>query len=69
MSSNIFCPFVNGDCKSNCVFNDTNLTLPNACSIFSFLQAIKENTGTDQTYSPYIDTKLGDISTLLERKL
>lgn len=69
MSSNTFCPFVNGDCKSNCVFNDTKLIMPNACSIFCFLQEIKENTGTDQTYSPYIDTKLGDISDLLERKL
>ena len=69
MSSNTFCPFVNGDCKFNCVFYSAGLTLPNACSIFSSLQTIKENTGTDQTYSPYIDTKLGDISTLLEKKL
>lgn len=69
MSSNTFCPFVNSDCKPNCIFNDGRETLPNACSIFNSLQSIKENTGTDQTYSPYIDTKLGDISDLLEKKL
>lgn len=58
----MFCPFVNGNCKSDCVFNDE----PNGCKILTNLNNIEINTGSDQTDSWSIDRKLGDISDKLD---
>lgn len=58
----MFCPFVNGDCVTNCVFNDE----PNDCKILTNLGNIEYNTSCDQTDSSYIDSKLRDVLSKLD---
>ena len=88
----MFCPFVNGDCVSECIFNNgcfnegdpENCNLMDAVrniqsdgfierspkdyleSIETELSSIKSNTGSDQTESWNINSKLDDVVRLLE---
>lgn len=88
----MFCPFVKGDCVSECIFNNgcfnegdsENCNLMDAVrniqsdgfvertpkdyleSIETELSSIRSNTGSDQTESWNIDSKLDDVVRLLE---
>ena len=53
----MFCPFVNGNCVSNCVFCNND----GSCSLLKNIAAIKSNTGSDQTDSWYINNKLDTV--------
>lgn len=53
----MFCPFVKGKCVPDCIFNNT----PNDCKLLDSLKSIENNTGTDQTDSWWINSKLGDV--------
>lgn len=53
----MFCPFIKGNCVSNCIFYNDNKT----CDFVRIIKNIEFNTNTDQTESWSIDHKLGDI--------
>ncbi len=53
----MFCPFIKGDCVSDCVFNDSS----NKCKLLTTITSIESNTSCDQTESWSINHKLGDI--------
>ncbi len=57
----MFCPFTKENCVSTCVFNN------NSCNLLKIMKDIESNTGSDQTESWYINSKLGDISDKLDR--
>lgn len=59
----MFCPFVKGECVSDCVF----LNQYKDCSLAKSIPNIEYNTGSDQTDSSYIDSKLGTIIEKLDR--
>ena len=61
----MFCPFVKGECRSDCIFNGDD----GACMILDNIVEIERNTGSDQTESWYIDNKLGEISDKLDNIL
>lgn len=58
----MFCPFTKGNCVSNCIFNKDN-----DCNLLKSIKMIEINTGSDQTESWFINSKLGDISEKLDR--
>ena len=58
----MFCPFVKGNCVSDCVFNNGN----DECNVLRIITKIEKNTGSDQTESWYIDNKLSSISEKLD---
>lgn len=88
----MFCPFINGECKSECIFNNNcfdegdreNCNLMDAVrniqsdgfdeytlkdyleNIDTKLDAIKLNTGSDQSESWEISDKLDDVLRKLE---
>ena len=53
----MFCPFVKGNCVSDCVFNNGD----NNCKLLNTLTRIESNTGSDQTESWFINSKLDDV--------
>ena len=59
----MFCPFVKGACVTDCVFINNY----NECSLAKSIPNIESNTGSDQTDSSYIDSKLGTIIEKLDR--
>lgn len=59
----MFCPFINGNCVSSCVFNDGE----DSCKFVRIIRNIESNTSTDQTESWSINNKLGDINGKLDR--
>lgn len=88
----MFCPFIKGDCESECVFynNCYNYNNPESCKIYEAVDMIgsfgfeetrlsdyienidsnvfktSENTGIDQTESPYINSRLSSIENMLD---
>lgn len=58
----MFCPFVKGECVSDCVF----LNQYKDCSLAKSIPNIESNTGSDQTDSYQISQKLGDIADQLK---
>ena len=57
----MYCPFVKGNCVSNCIFNNDD-----NCNLLNMMQNIQCNTSSDQTESWAIKSKLGDISDKLD---
>ena len=58
----MFCPFVKGNCVSDCVFNDNN-----SCNLLKIIKNIEVNTSYDQTESVSIDYEVENISEKLDR--
>lgn len=58
----MFCPFIKKDCVSDCVFYSRN----NKCGLLETVSRIESNTGSDQTESWNINSKLSDISDKLD---
>ena len=57
----MYCPFVKGNCVSNCVFNENN-----NCNLLKTIKNIEFNTNTDQTESWSINHELENISEKLD---
>lgn len=58
----MFCPFIKKDCVSDCIFKNSD----HSCDFLKAIKNIESNTGSDQTDSYWINSKLSDVSDKLD---